>query len=501
MGDIEGRHVRKLLRRVLGGVLLLLAAAVVLVGVLLFNAFSTRSVQLPVAAQPPLVFDEQAAAQRLGAAIRFRTISNFLNGDQSAAAFQALHTHLAESFPTFHAAAKRETVGGYGLLYTWDGSDPAAKPIALLAHQDVVPIAPRTEGDWQEAPFAGVVKDGFVWGRGAWDDKGSLLAILEAAEQLARQSFRPKRTIYFAFGHDEEVGGQRGAKAIANLLQSRGVKLDFVLDEGLIILDGILKGLDKPAALIGISEKGYATLTLTATATPGHSSLPPRETAIGMLSAALARLEDQRMPAQIRGITGEMFATLAPEMNWRNRVVLSNLWLLKPLLQRELEKSAATEATIRTTTAITMFNAGNQENVLPGHAEATVNFRLLPGDTRVSVAEHVRRVVGNDKIAVAGGPNDADPAPVSPTTSEAYRALNTTIRETFPDVVVAPGLMVGATDSRHFVGISDNIFRFAPLRAKPEDLSRFHGTNERISVANYADMIRFYRRLMQNSAG
>jgi carboxypeptidase PM20D1 len=493
--------VRKLLRRVLGGVLLLLAAVVVLACVLLFNAFNTRTAQLTVTAQPRLVFDEQAAAQRLSSAIRFQTVSNFLNPDQNAAAFRALHAHIEAGYPAFHKVATRETVGNLGLLYTWEGSDKSLAPIALLAHQDVVLVAPGTEGDWQAPPFEGAIKDGFIWGRGAWDDKGNLFAMLEGAELLAASGFKPKRTIYFAFGQDEEVGGQRGGKAIANLLKSRGAKLDFVLDEGLLITDGIIKGLNQPAALIGISEKGYATLTLTATAVPGHSSMPPRETAIGMLSAALARLEDQRMPAEIRGITAEMFATLAPEMSLQNRIVLSNLWLLRPLLRRELEKSASTEAGIRTTTALTIFNAGNQENVLPGRAEATVNFRLVPGDTRQSVTEHVRKVIGNEKIAIAAGRNDADPPPVSPTNGAAYRTLNTTIREIFPNVVVAPGLMVGATDSRHFAGVTDNVFRFSPVIAKQEDLSRFHGTNERISVENYADMIRFYRRLMQNSAG
>jgi carboxypeptidase PM20D1 len=474
---------------------------VILAGVLLLNTLNHPSVQLDVPALQRAAIDEKAVSDRLAAAIRFRTISNFLNPGQNADAFTKLHAHIAQSFPAFHAAAKREIVGSHGLLYTLDGTDKTAAPIALLAHQDVVPVAPGTEGDWQVPPFDGVVKDGFVWGRGAWDDKGSLFAILEAAEMLTKDGFKPKRTIYFAFGHDEEVGGQRGAKAIAALLAARGIRLDFVLDEGLIITDGILKGLSKPAALIGIGEKGFATLVLSSSATPGHSSLPPRETAIGMLSAALARLEDNRMPADIRGISQEMFNTLAPEMSGLNRVVLSNLWLLKPVLRRELEKSAATEAAIRTTTALTIFNAGNQDNVLPGRAEATVNFRLLPGDTQDGVIAHVRSVIDNDRIGITPGAANTDPPPVSPTTTDVYRALNRTIREVFPDVVVSPGLMVGGTDARHYSGVSDNVFRFAPVRAKPEDLSRFHGTNERLSIENYADMIRFYRRLMQTIAG
>jgi carboxypeptidase PM20D1 len=492
---------RRTLKIIGMAVAVLLIALVALAGVLAVNVFQHPSRQLQVAALPKVAVDEQGAAKRLAESIRFATISNFLNPDQAAAPLRALQAHIQANFPAFHAAAKREIVGSYSLLYTWEGSDPAAKPIGLLAHQDVVPIAPKTEPDWLKPPFDGVIADGFVWGRGSWDDKGNLYSMLEAAELLAKDGFRPKRTIYFAFGHDEEVAGSRGAKAIAALLASRGVRFDYVIDEGLLITEGILKGLEKPAALIGVAEKGYATLVLTAHATPGHSSMPPRDTAIGMMSAALSHLEDHRLPMQIRGAVAEMFDAIAPEMSGFGRVALSNLWLFKPLLLREFEKSGPTEAMTRTTTALTIFNAGEQDNVLPGQAEATVNFRLLPGDTEASVSDHVRRTVANERIAIAPFPGNTDPPPVTGTQGPAYAALNRTIREIFPDVIVAPGLMIAASDSRHYAGITDNIFRFSPVRATGDDLKRFHGTNERLSISNYADMIRFYRRLLLNTAG
>ncbi|WP_454623803.1 M20 family peptidase [Bradyrhizobium cenepequi] len=492
------RRLIKIIRNVL---LLLLAATLVLAGAVAFNVLSRGSRQLQVAAIPRVAVDAEAAARRLAEGIRFKTISSFEKPEQHAQALRGMQAHIEKSFPAFHAAAKREIIAGLSLLYSWEGSDPRALPIALLAHQDVVPVAPGTDKDWQQPPYDGAIADGFVWGRGSWDDKGNLYSMLEAAEALAEADFRPKRTIYFAFGHDEEVAGTRGAKAIAATLASRGVKLDFVLDEGLLITDGIMKGLAKPAALIGVAEKGYATLVLSAQATPGHSSMPPRETAIGMMSAALAKLEDHRLPMQIRATVSEMFDTLAPEMTGFNRVVLSNLWLFKPLLLREFEKSGPTEATVRTTTALTIFNAGDKDNVLPGHAEATVNFRLLPGDTQASVTDHVRSTVGNDLISIKPFPGNTDPPPVTGTASASYQTLNRTIREIYPDVVVAPGLMIAATDSRHYADITDNIFRFSPVRANSEDLKRFHGTNERLSIEGYADMIRFYRRLIENNAG
>mgnify|MGYP001041857518 CR=1 FL=1 len=491
---------RRLIRTIRNLAVLLIAAIVILGCALGINALMQPSRQLKVAAIARAPVDEKSAADHLGAAIRFRTISSASDAEQNADAFRGLQAYMAETFPAFHAAAKRENVNGLSLLYTWQGSDPGATPIALLAHQDVVPIAPGTENNWQAPPFEGTIRDGFIWGRGSWDDKGNLFSILEAAEQLAKEGFRPKRTIYFAFGADEEVGGLRGASEIAKLLTQRGVKLDYAIDEGLVIADGMLKGLDRPAALIGIAEKGYATLDLSLIATPGHSSMPPKQSAIGMMSAALAKLDRHRMPARLQGTTLEMLQTLAPDMNPVNRVVLSNLWLFKPLLVREFGKSPSTDALIRTTTALTIVNAGNQDNVLPGRVDATVNFRLQPGDTEADVVDHVKRTIDNDAITITRRDVNTEAPPVTSTQTPAYRALNRTIREVFPDVVVAPGLMLAATDSRHYAGIAQSIFRFSPVRAKAEDLLRFHGTNERISIANYADMIRFYRRLIENTA-
>src|SRR3954454_10662694 len=288
---MTGENIMRRLIRIIRNILLFaVAVIVILAGVLAFNTLTHGSRQLQVTAVPRAEVDTQAAAARLGEAVRFRTISAYEKPDQHADALRGMHAHIESSFPAFHAAAKREIVAKYSLLYTWEGSDPKASPIALLAHQDVVPVAPGTEKDWQQPPYDGVIADGFIWGRGSWDDKGNLYSMLEAAEAMAKEGFRPKRTIYFAFGHDEVVAGIRGAKAIVALLASRDVRLDYVIDEGLLITDGIIKGLEKPAALIGLAEKGYATLVMTAHATPGHSSMPPRETAIGMMSAALARV-------------------------------------------------------------------------------------------------------------------------------------------------------------------------------------------------------------------
>jgi carboxypeptidase PM20D1 len=490
-------------RALLGLVLLLLAVLAVLAVSLAVNTLSQSSVQLKVAPLPPMALDADGAAQSLAAAVRAQTVSGLLDPEASAAGFVALHAHLRQRYPLVHERLKLETVGR-SLVFTWPGRNPALKPIAWLAHQDVVPIAPGTEGLWRQPPFEGRVEGGFVWGRGAWDNKGNLVAQLEAVEMHLKAGFVPERTLVLVFGHDEELSGREGALKVAQQFQARQTRFEYVLDEGLLVTEGILAGAPAPVALIGVAEKGYLTLRLTANATPGHSSMPPvgaANTAIGMLAAALARLEREPLPGGIRGVAERLFAAVAPEMSGMQRLALSNLWLFRPLVERQLLAAPSTTAMLRTTTSLTVFNAGNKENVLPGKAEALVNFRLLPGDTIESVTAHVKRVVADERIAVEAinTPNEA--SPVAPSDSVHFRAIASTVREVFPGVIVAPGLMLAATDARHFVAVADAVYRFSPVRAAGSDLARFHGTDERLSVANLAEMIRFYHRLLQRSAG
>jgi carboxypeptidase PM20D1 len=472
-----------------------------LVAVLAVNTLRHRTQQIVVPISTRATVDEIAVSARLARAVRFRTISYETPSEESRSEFLKLHTYLAESFPSAHTALTLEIVGGYSMLYTWVGQDVRAKPILLMAHQDVVPVAPGTEKQWHADPFGGEIRDGFIWGRGAWDDKGNLMAILEAVDSLVAAGFNPRRTIYLAFGHDEENGGAEGAAAIAKLLAKRGVDCEFALDEGLLITEGIMPGVAAPVALVGVAEKGSVTVRLTATANPGHSSMPSKSSAIGTLARALVRVEASAMPAAIGGVAGDMFDAVVPEMHGINRVVLSNRWLFSPLILARLERVPSTNAMLRTTTAITVIRGGNKENVLPGEAEALVNFRLIPGDTVAAVVDHVRHVIGDDQVAIEVATPATEASPVASTDSAAYKTLSRTIRELFPDVVVAPGLMIGATDSRHMTAVTDYIFRFSPVRARADDLSRFHGTDERISVANYADLIRFYGALIRNSAG
>ena len=484
--------------------LLLLLLILTLAAAVGINTWRKGSRQLVVAPIGKLSVDEAAVAARLAEAVRFKTISSRDEPDLNAQEFLNFQRMLELKFPKVHAQLQRERVGNLSLLYTWKGTDTQAAPVMFMAHQDVVPIAPGTESDWQQAPFSGAIKDGYVWGRGSWDNKGNLMAQLEAIEQLLREGYTPARTLYLAYGADEEVSGARGAAQISRLLESRQVHLDFVIDEGLLVLDSVMPGIRQPSAIIGVAEKGYLSVRLKMTGTPGHSSMPPAqgEGVIAMMSSALKQLDDHPLPGGLSGgIAAEMFDTLAPEMSGFNRVALSNLWLFGPLIQRQLEAKGSTNAMLRTTTALTIVNAGNKENVLPGRAEAMVNFRILPGDNIDHVMDHmqtqIKKVTPRFELEPLPGATNA--SKVAPTNSQQYKLLNQTIREVFSDAVVAPGLMVAATDSAHYDRISDHIFKFSPVRANAEDIKRFHGTNERLSITNYADAIRFYHRLAQQA--
>jgi carboxypeptidase PM20D1 len=474
----------------LGVILLAVVAVVLLRGM----RASSRQVQVDPAAPVPI--DAERAASTLAGAIRFQTVSNQDPAQVDASQFSGLLQFIAERFPRVHRQLTREAVNDYGTLYTWKGRG-AGKPIVLLAHIDVVPVEAGTENNWLQPPFSGAQADGYIWGRGALDDKGSAIAILEAVEHLLGAGFQPERAVYLAFGHDEEVGGLRGAAVMAKLLHERGVEAELVIDEG-AILDGMIPGIPGPVASLSVGEKGYASIELSADGAGGHSSVPPPRTTIGRLSAAVAKLERNQMPANLRAAVGTSFDFLVPEMPFGQRLLLANLWLFTPLVERRMAKVPQTNASIRTTTAATIFAGGVMVNVLPGSARAVVNFRILPGDTVDAVVEHVRATINDPGIALRVLDGSHNPSPMSDPEAPAFTRVSRAIRATFPGTVVSPFLSLGATDARWYTIISPNVYRFAPYRLRAEDVARIHGTNERIAVEDYVGMIRFYVELLKD---
>ncbi len=437
--------------------------------------------------------------QNLAAAIRLETISHDDPAEFRAAPFLALHRLLETTYPQAHAKLAREVVSDYSLLYTWRGSDPTLAAMLLTAHLDVVPVTAEALPDWTHPPFAGEVADGFVWGRGTLDDKGSLIAIFEAVEQLVASGFAPKRTILLALGHDEEVGGDRGAAAITELLRRRGVRLWLSLDEGLAVVSGT-GGITGSAALIGIAEKGFLTLELTAREQGGHSSTPPPQSAIGRLALAIRRLEENPLPARVDGVAAQMFDALAALLPIERRLAIQYRSWLGPVLEWFLARDPATNALIRTTTAVTMVRGGVKENVLPQSATATVNFRLLPGDSVDEVIAQVRQIVADDGIEIATRTaNEA--SQVAPTDGPQFEAMRAALQEVDPGLPIAPALVLGGTDTKWYGEIADASYRFVPFHLDASDLRRAHGTDERIAVQNLGWGVRFYGALLRHAAG
>jgi len=491
---------KRTIRRVL---LAVLGALVLLVALLVGRTLMFASVQLDV---PPSTLEVDAAvvAERLGAAARFRTISGV--GSGGPAPFAAMQDWLAETYPRTHSALKRETVADLNLIFTWQGSDPALKPVLFIAHQDVVPVEEGTEKDWTHPPFGGRIAPcgdepgDCVWGRGTIDMKAAMIGLFEGVERLLTEGYAPKRTLVFAFAVDEEVGGA-GAKEMARLFESRGVRFEWSLDEGLLITDGLMPGIDRPAALVGLSEKGYTTLELLARSEGGHSSMPPAVTAVGRLARAIGRLEDDPFPRAIDGAVAEMFDRVGPEMGFGQRLAFANRWLFGSIIVGQLAGKASTNALLHTTQAPTMLSGSMQENVLPQVARAVINYRIHPRDSVDSVIERVTRVIDDDQVTVRKleGAVHMDPAPVSSADAEGHRIVEAAIRASFPEAVVASGLFIAATDTRHFGRLADNSYRFHPIRLKPDDGTRIHGTNERIRVADLPGLVRFYHHTLEAS--
>uniref|UniRef100_A0A8C5K8B8 N-fatty-acyl-amino acid synthase/hydrolase PM20D1 n=1 Tax=Jaculus jaculus TaxID=51337 RepID=A0A8C5K8B8_JACJA len=443
--------------------------------------------------------DAQGGA-RVWSAIQIPTVS-FSREESNTTALAELGEYIHKVFPTVFNTSfiKHEVVEKYSHLFTVQGSDPSLQPYMLMAHLDVVP-AP--EEGWEVPPFSGLEQDGFIHGRGTLDNKNSVMAILQALDLLLTRNYQPRRSFFIALGHDEEVYGTKGAQKISALLQARGVQLAFLVDEGSFIMDGLIPSLSKPFAMISVSEKGALDLMLQVNMTPGHSSAPPKETSIGILSAAVSRLEQTPMPNMFgSGTLKKTLEQLANEFPFPGNILLNNLWLFRPLVSRLMERNYITNALVRTTTALTMFHAGIKVNVIPPLARAIINFRIHPAQTVHEVLELVKNIVADDRVQFHVL-RAFDPLPISPSDDQAlgYQLLRQTIQSVFPEVnIVTPGICIGNTDSRHYANLTTGIYLFNPIYLQPQGFSSIHGINEKISVQAYQTQVKFIFELIQNA--
>ncbi len=475
-------------------ILIFLCIAILLVVTLvLFNTFRIKSIQTSFATNPAPELSK-ASVLHFQEAIQLKTISYGDSTKLDTAAFLGFQRWLKRSYPLIHINMKKVVLHKYALLYKWEGKNLQAKPIVLMAHQDVVPIEEATKSLWHVDPFAGEIKDNFIWGRGTTDDKINLVSIVESVEKLLKEGFKPERTIYLAFGHDEEMGGS-GAKAIAKYLKKQNIEAEMVLDEGGIITNEKVPGMKRPTALIGTSEKGYLSLELSIEKSGGHSSMPEKETSIDILSRAIVKLKDNPFKARLTDPMLGFIAYLGPEMPFVQKMAFTNIWLFKPMVINIYESSAGGNAMIRTTFAPTIFQTGFKDNVVPTIAKATVNLRLLPGDSSSQVIEKLKVIIGDDRIKVSRLSSFVSEATgVTPTSSYAYKKVDEIIKKTFANTVTSPFLMIGGTDSRHLEGVSKGIIKFSPMI----DPIGFHGIDERVSLESFQHAQWFYEQLIRD---
>ncbi|HBJ36260.1 MAG TPA: hypothetical protein DDZ51_16220 [Planctomycetaceae bacterium] len=498
---------KKVLLKRLAAIVALTMSLLIVVLIVNYRRFESR--QMNVKPIQMLTLDRDLILKRLQGAIQIPTLSSPMSRIVDDSDLYRFRDYIESSFPEVHALpCVRRTGKDFGderipsMLFEWPGQQPELGAILLMSHFDVVPVEVDSRSQWTHPPFSGHVDDEFIWGRGTLDCKHGVMAILEAVNMLVANGFKPQRSIYIALGHDEEIGGADGNKKIAEWFRSNGIRLHTIVDEGGCVF-AEFPGLESPAALIGVAEKGFLTVDVTASVDAdkvGHSSMPPRETAVSILSTAIHHVQESPFPSRIDAGLKDTLMFLGPEMPFVTKLAVSNLWLLGPLVERQLSAKPSGDALLRTTIAPTLIQGGVLANVLPMQATAKLNLRLLPGDTVESAVNHLRDSIADPRVSLSPLDVPREASPVSPIDTDPFRILQTTIHQVFPDVVVAPFVLVGGTDTVHYTDLCEHIYRFIPARLSERDTKRFHGINERIAIENYFELLRFFHQFVVNAS-
>lgn len=438
------------------------------------------------------------AIEHLQEIIQTKTISYIDREKIDFNEYEKFILNLQKFYPTLFAKAEFERIEGYSLLFKIKGKTNK-QPVGFMGHYDVVPV---NEEGWIVSPFSGEIKDGFIYGRGTLDMKGHVVALLESIESMLIQNNEFERDIYLMFGHNEETGStlpDSGAKKIMELLRDKGLHFHCVVDEGGAFIDGKPMGVKGIVGLVGIAEKGYCDIELTAVQSGGHASMPPETSALFDVCKAAMLMESDKFKADFNDATNAMFDALIPFMNQPLKFLFLNKSIFKPILIKALIKSPETAATVRTTSVMTMASGSKAPNVLAQEARININCRLVPGDTVEMLVDRIQKRVGTN-ISVKPI-NGNDPTIVSPSTNNQFKTIIQSIKTVYPDVItIAPYLMVAATDSRLYHPISDGVYRVQPFMSMLEDRATVHADNERVSVESYLKGIEFFKLCVSSLA-
>ncbi len=459
--------------------------------ILLRAAFFKPKAQ-PVLSNEEVEFDRQSAIDALQTLVQFKTVSNVDPSLEDDAEFEKLIASLPGLYPRVFDICSVQQLPDRGLLFRWPGKQESA-PTVLMAHYDVVPV---DEEKWEKPPFAGIIEDGVLWGRGTLDTKVTFNGVLSAANHLIAKGFQPENDIYFAFSGGEEVNG-KGAVNIVDYFVEHGIEPALVVDEGGAVVENVFPGVKQPCGLIGIAEKGMMNVEYKVLSGGGHASAPPVKTPIGTLSQACRDIETHPTKMHITKPAREMFDTLGRHSNFGLKIVFANLWCFSPVLDLICHKSGGElNALVRTTVAFTMMEGSSARNVLPTEAKMISNLRLNPADSVASVTEHLKKTVNNEKVEITVL-ESFEPSRISRTNCEAWNAVSAAVAETWRGCVVSPYLMVQCSDSRHYGRISDRVYRFSAMDMTAEERKTIHGNNERIRLESIGKAVEFYIRLMK----
>ena len=471
---------------------LILAALALFIAVAAVRTACFRPKPQPEISQEEIAFDKDAAVDALARLVRCKTVSYNDHAMEDEGEFRKLIALLPELYPEVFRVCSFQQLPDRALLFRWRGKGEG-DPAVLMAHYDVVPV---NEEKWEKPPFAAVIEDGVLWGRGTLDTKVTFNGVLSAANYLIVTGFQPENDVYFAFSGGEEVNG-RGAVNIVNYFVEHGIHPAMVVDEGGAVVENVFPGVKQPCGLIGIAEKGMLNAQYRTVSAGGHASAPKPHTPVGVLSAACKRVEDHPFKAHIQGPASQMFDTLGRYSTLLYRVIFANMWCFGWVIDLLAKKSGGEmNALIRTTVAFTQMEGSSARNVIPPEAKMVANMRLNPSDTVSSALEYLKKTVNDPSVEITAL-ESFDPSPVSETDCPAWDKVAAAVAGTWPGCVVSPYLMVQCSDSRHYRDLSNHVYRFSAMDLSAEERSTIHGNNERIRLDTVAKAVEFFIRLMK----